>query len=196
MNPAYFQPLGNPDDGGAREEMMAYYDAPAYVRRARRVEQSLADLLARCQRQREEWVGMVRLRVGLLGALAGDWDRLRPLLADAGQAEALRGLHAELSPRLRVPVRPTSSEAALRRAVGELGESIERFNRRWVAFLARADLAPVNEAREAYNRYYVVEKECALRGSPGARPGFRPLPPFTREELERMLPPLPVPRLR
>src|SRR5207237_716642 len=107
--------------------------------------------------------------------------------------DALAGLHAELQPRLRLPVEPTTSRWALRRALTELASSMERFNRRWRAYLAKVDLRPVNDLRDGYNRYYVLEKEFALRNGLLARRGFTPLPPLGLEDLERRLPYLPVP---
>src|SRR5206468_8357600 len=73
----------------------AQYDAPAYVRRARGVETAYEDLLARCRRQRKEWLFGVRLHLGALRAGAGDWAALRPILADDRQVTALERLHAE-----------------------------------------------------------------------------------------------------
>jgi hypothetical protein len=56
------------------------------------------------------------------------------------------------------------------------------------------DLSQVNALRDGYNRYYVLEKECASRSPRTARHGFRPLPPLTADDLAALLPPLPVPR--
>ncbi|MCI0461684.1 MAG: hypothetical protein L0Z62_32435, partial [Gemmataceae bacterium] len=176
-------------------QFLAYHGAPAYVRRAREVEEAFETLLEKCRRQREEWLPMVRLRLGTLHALAGDWERLTPLVTD-GEVEALRRLHEELSPRLRVPVARASSQRALRRALRELRESIENFNRRWSAFLEKLELTYVNELRDGYNRYYVVEKECAVRSPALARQGFRPLEPVTAADVAAALPPLPAPQLR
>jgi len=178
------------------KEFMAQFDAPAYVRRARRVDAEWEGLLARCRRQRDEWLELVRTRLAMLHALAGDWGRVLPLLADAEDVESLRNMHAELRPELRLPVAPTESARVLRRAMAELAESLERFNRRWWAYLDTVDLVPVNAARDGYNRWYVLEKECALRSARLARQGFRPLPPLTLEAVVAVLPPLPVPRLR
>ena len=190
-------PILSRDDGSHTvKQFMAQYDAPAYVRRARRVDAEWEGLLARCRRQREEWLALVRTRLAMLHALAGDWGRLAPLLADTEHIEALRRLHAELRPELRLPVPPTTSVRALRRAVAELAESVERFNRRWREYLGAVDLGPVNAARDGYNRWYVLEKECALRSARLARQGFRPLAPLTLEAVVAALPPLPVPRLR
>jgi hypothetical protein len=187
-----------PFPGGDKlfNEVARMYGAPAYVRRARGVQEGLDSLVARCRRQREEWLPMVRLRLGLLQALAGDWERLRPLLKDPDQLADLQALHATLEPRLRVPVKPASSSYTLLRGLRELRESIERFNRRWLEFLPSVDLSHVNKLREGYNRYFVLEKECALRSARLSRHDFRPLPPFTLADLTALLPPLPVPQLK
>jgi hypothetical protein len=183
-------------DGAELQQLQAMFDAPAYVRRGRRVQAAFEELLARCRRQRDEWLGMVRTRLGLLRALAGAWEALAPHVADDEQLHALRRLEQELAPRLRVPVEAITSARPLRRALRELRESIERFNRRWADYLEGVDLGAVNELRDGYNRYYLLEKECASPSARVARHGFRPLPPLTREELAALLPPLPVPHGR
>jgi hypothetical protein len=181
-------------DGPELQQLQGMFDAPAYVRRGRRVQAAFEELLDRCRRQRHEWLGMVRTRPGLLRALAGEWEALARYLADADDLDGLRRLEQELTPQLRVPVEPTTSARALRGALRELCESMERFNGRWAAFLADLDLSTVNELREGYNRYYLLEKECASRSVRVARLGFHPLPPLTREEVAELLPPLAVPR--
>ena len=187
--------LGGGDERQLVQQFLSYHGAPAYVRRAREVEEAFRALLERCRRQRDEWLTLVRIRLGTLHGLAGDWEPLRPLLDDE-QWEAVRALHAELRPRLRVPVTRTSSLRALRRALAELCESLEGFNRRWAAYLREVDLSHLNALRDGYNRYYLIEKECAVRSPQLARQGFRPLPPATAADLEALLPPLPVPRPR
>jgi hypothetical protein len=176
-------------------DFMAHYGAPAYVRRANQVQEALDLLLHRCRRQRTEWLKLARTRLGVLRALAGDWTALRPLLADDEQARTLEELHADLQPRLRVPVGRTTSARKLRRALRELVESIEYFNRRWREFVPTVDVSRVNELRDGYNRYYLLEKECAMRSARLARQGFVRLEPLTTEGLTALLPPLPVPRL-
>jgi hypothetical protein len=179
----------------AVNQVLAQYDAPAFARRAQRVQRLFEQLLATCRKQREEWLDMVRTRLGLLHALAGGWGAVRPLLTDDAQLEALRNLHTALAPQLRAIVEPTASVRTLRQALTGLNESIERFNRRWQEFLDQVDLAPLNAARDGYNRYYLLEKECVVRSPHLARQGFQRLEPLTRAELAALLPPLAVPRL-
>jgi hypothetical protein len=179
----------------AFNEVLAQYDGPAYLRRARRVQGSYDGLLEQCRQQREEWLGMARVHLGMLRGLAGDWPALADHLADQQQLTVIAELWTTLQPRLRVPVEPTASARALRQAVGELIESLERFNRRWVDFVSGLDLAALNAERADYNRYYLLEKECAVRSPHIARQGYRAQEPLTADVLLAVLPPLRVPRL-
>jgi hypothetical protein len=185
-------PLGRPDNVELGH-LLSHYDAPAFVRRDRRVREAFDRLLDRCRRQRDEWLEMVRIRIGALYALAGDWGSLALLLADEEQIHVLRQLHVTLEPELRVPEEPTSSIRILRRALRELVESLERFNRRWRQFLQEVDLMEVNDLREGYNRYYLLEKECALRSARLARQRFQPFESVTREELAARFPVFAIP---
>jgi hypothetical protein len=188
-----FPALGRDDH---RNQLLAQFGPPAYLRRARAVRDALEQLLQACRRKREEYLEMVRVRLGQLKALAGGWEALGPLLRDDEQLDVLRRLHEELAPALRVPVAATASRRAHRRALLELRESLERFNRRWREYLGKVDRRHVNELRDGYNRYYVLEKECLLRSPRLAREGFERLGPLTADELAALLPPLPVPALK
>jgi hypothetical protein len=190
-------PIPSREDGRQTfNEILAYCDGPAYLRRARRVQAAWDQLLAYCRHQRDEWLAMVRVRLGTLHGLAGAWEALAPHLADEGQVCVLEELCAALDPRPRLPVGPTTSARALRAAVRELGDSAERFNRRWLEFVHGLDLTPVNEERANYNRYYLLEKECAVRSPFVARAGYKPLNPLTHDDILAALPPLTVPALR
>jgi hypothetical protein len=181
-------------DERAAREVIALYDSPAYIRRARQVHAAYDELIYRCQTQRQEWLELVRLRVGLIKALAGTWESLRPLLAGESDVVELRRLHDSLSPQLRAPVVATTSQREIRQALEELGESLDRFNRRWAEFLKNVDLTAVNNLREGFNLYYVLEKECAVGSATTARRGFQKLDPLTHEDLARLFPPLCVPQ--
>ena len=185
---------GRDDAGDLFKQVLAYYDAPAYVRRARRVQETHDALLAACRRRRDDLLPFVRLYLGRLFALAGDWRAVAALLADPADADRLARLFDDLRPEPRVRVAPTPSPRALRAALAELIDSLEAFNRRWRTFLAGLDLGPANEARDLYNRYYLLEKECAVRSPRVARQGYNPQPPLTPDDLARAFPPLPVPR--
>jgi hypothetical protein len=181
-------------DSQAFQYMVATYNGPAYARRARAVHAAFEHLLARCRKQRDEWLTFVRISLGMLHALAGSWDAVRPLVRDDESLDLLRRMHDELRPVLRITVDPTTSRRALRGTLAELIEGLERFNRRWNEYVVTVDLAGVNELREGYNRWYVLEKECALRNVATARAGFERLPPLTTADVLRHLPPFGVPR--
>jgi hypothetical protein len=188
--------LGRGDDNRVAKQLQARFDAPAFVRRAQRVQEALDQLIAVCRRQRDHWLTVPRIRLAVLKGLAGEWERLNPWLWKGDQVDVLRNLDDELRPRLRSRVEPTSSAPKLRRALGTLKESLEDFNRRWLAYLPTVDLTQVNELRESYNRYYLLEKECAMRSPRLARQGFRRLEPLTIRDLLLLLPPLAVPQLK
>jgi hypothetical protein len=183
------------DSQNAYKEFIAIYGAPAFVRRAREVEDALAQLLQRCRRQRDEWLLMVRLNLGILRGMAGEWSALRPVVASDDDLTILDRLHQELKPVLRSTVDVTSSQRRLRNVLREVCESLESFNRRWHAWVPTLDLTRVNELREGYNRYYLLEKECALRSARVAREGFVRLEPLTLDDVRTLLPLLPLPTL-
>jgi hypothetical protein len=177
------------------QQLIAANDGPAYVRRARRVHDAFEQLVHQGRKQRDEWLRMVRLSLGMLHALAGSWDAVRPCVHDDDALDLLRRLHDDLQPRLRVAVVPTKSRRRLRTTLAELVDGLERFNRRWQEYVHKLDLRPVNELRDGYNRWYVLEKECALRNAAAARAGFQRLPPLTVEDVLTRLPLLGVPWL-
>jgi hypothetical protein len=188
--------LGRNDDNRIVKQFQAQFDVPAFVRRAQRVQEALDQLVAICRRQRHQWLSMPRIRLGVLKGLAGEWERLSSWLADGDQVKVLHDLDNELAPQLRSRIEPTSSGRKLQRGLQALKESLEYFNRRWQAFLPGVDLTQINELRVNYNRYYLLEKECAMRSPRLARQGFRRLEPLTIRELADLLPPLTMPQLK
>jgi len=183
------------DELRVRMMVAAQYDAPAYIRRARGVEAAFEDLLARCRRQRSEWLFGVRLHLGALRAGANGFGALRPLLADDGQVAVLERLHAEAGDP-EVPMTGPADARGQRRALARVRASVERFNRRWLAFIAELDLTEMNRLRDGYNRYYLLEKECAVGPARLLPQTFRRLPPVTTADVLDRLPPLPAPQLR
>jgi hypothetical protein len=188
--------LGRNDASHLVKQCLAHYDAPAFIRRARRVQETFDHLLRRCRQQRDEWLQPVVLWLRTLGALLSDWDALGPLLKSEDQVHAFAELQATLGLTLRPRSESAVSLRTLRSALRSLHEGIERFNRRWQEYLHTVNLNEVNALRDGYNRYYLLEKECALRSARIARRGFRRLEPLTVEELARLLPLLPVPQVR
>ena len=168
---------------------------PAYVRRARAVEAEFENLIAHCRRQRR---GMAadgsharRLaasfgrRIYRAASVAGR----RGSIGDAGKAPG----HAGSAVTHPGPINFFTAKAVA--VVRELHESIERFNQKWTSYLADLDLTSVNRLREGYNRFYLLEKECAIRSPRLARPGFHVLEPVTPVTLFGLFPLLPLPRI-
>jgi hypothetical protein len=173
--------------------VLARYGEPPYARRARAAEEAYDTLLEQCRRRREELLADVRRLLGRLRPPAGDWAALRPWLADAAQVGALE----ELAAAVPAPAEASAPVGARhrRRALRALAGAVARFNAAWGEFLHGLDLSGVNALRDGYNRYYVLEKEMALRSPVLARRGFLPLPELTVDDLAALLPPLPVPQL-
>jgi hypothetical protein len=176
---------------GAREdyhlnELLAAFDAPAYIRRARGVEMALDLLFRRTGAQRNEWLRMVKIHLATLEAVAGGWDKAGWLIANTDEMAALT---RELQPKLRARVSPNSWR--MRGVARRLNAAIDRFNERWTAYVPTIDLTPVNSVRDGYNRWYVLEKSCAVRNDAVARAGFVPLVPLTHAEIAAHYPALP-----
>lgn len=178
---------GHDDERRSAMFVVAQFDAPAYMRRAKRVESAFTDLIDRLRIRRDELLKGVRLHLRLLLDLAGSVDAVRPNLSDE-HFKAFSGLIADFGLTEREPT--GASIRRLRRALRELGVSVARFNRRWLACVAEADLSAVNAERDGYNRWYLLEKECAV-GVIRSRQGFTPLEPVTHEDVLRELRPLP-----
>ena len=177
------------------QEIASLFDAPAYIRRARLVETSWLDLLSRLGGVRRKQLELVRLRLGQLLALAGGWEALRSWLPDEKDRDELRRLHDELQPRLRIPLTATTSRRLLRSALNDLQTAMTAFNRRWSKLIAKTDLQPVNDIRDAYNRYYLLEKECVVGSAQVARIGFQRLEPLSVDDVLKSLPLLKVPQI-
>lgn len=190
------QPIYARDEESDSRQILANFDAPAFVRRARDVQGSWEELLQRCTRQRDEWLQLPKIRLGIGAALAGEWAAVGNLLADPADARHLEEMHARWQPKLRVIPPRTDSPRKLHVALSQLIHSWARFNRRWQRFVEEVELTRLNERRAAYNRYYVLEKECALRSATLARQGFRLLPAVTPDDLFREFPLIRVPTLR
>jgi hypothetical protein len=172
------------DDRRLMMQLVGQYDAPAYIRRARAVEHAHEQILERCQRQRREWLAGVRLHLKWLSRAIGDAD------LDSASIDAIRQLRRECEFTGR---ETQKSGRGIATALRQLRASVARFNRRWATFVDRLDLAEINRLREGYNRYYILEKECAVGSLRLVGTTFRRLEPMTCDELHRLFPPLPMP---
>jgi hypothetical protein len=183
---------GNDDTNFLGKYVIATQGGPAYVRRGRRVEEALEQLLAKCEDRWEQDVGPVVEKLCLVRTMPQLEDRMRPLLADEAELAVFRQLEGRLLAKPPVTILP---ERQFPRAFRDLIAAIDRFNAAWAAFLRNLDLKPLNDLRTDYNKYYLLEKECALRSPRLARHGYRPLALLNVDDLFARFPLLPRPRL-
>ncbi len=183
-------PLMDGEDSNMFQQFVAQGGAPAFVSRGTQVEEAFQRVLKKCEKQRAEWLEIFGLRLATVKALAGSFDALRFWLSTE-QIESLEELHDELQPRLRIPRERTTSSKVLEKALKELQEAISFFNNRWRKYLNDFDLSKVNDLRERYNAYYLIEKECVVRSPVVARRHFEELKPVTIDDLLSHFPLLP-----
>ena len=168
--------------------VLGLFDVPAFARRGADLDYALDRLHRKLGRERSGMLDMVRMRLKQWAALANGPDDWRdafaapvyPLYEQAGAGEP------SWAPK------PASGRKR-RAAARDLIASVDRFDKRWRAYLDAARLDSVNRQIDAYNRYYVFEKECVVGSARLAARLFVPKPEVTREGLAALYPPIPVP---
>ncbi|MHC4472845.1 MAG: hypothetical protein ACYTDY_00695 [Planctomycetota bacterium] len=169
---------------------------PAYVRRAKRLEDSTARLFDTAREAREEMLVFVALRFRQALDLLEE-EHARELPPET--VGALGGILEEIEAlpsfcRLRERPRRAHRKRELDRALGSLGESVRRFNREWRRWLEEeAPLSEVNAQVEGYNKNYAFEKQCAVKYVPLNRIRAEKKRPLTVEDLLDRFPFLPEP---
>ena len=171
-------------------EMLGLFDVPAYARRGQDLDHAIARLHARCDRERSALLEMVHLRLRQWAAAATGPDDWRGVFA-APVAPLWPATGAEPPTWAARPETPRRRRAIAR----DLVSSLQRFNRRWSAAFDALDLDPLNRLVDGYNRYYLLEKECAFGSARLARHRFTPREPLSRDEIWAQHPELPVPEL-
>jgi hypothetical protein len=167
--------------GDDRLAWAAALGVPAFVRRARALEDAVERLRASIARERAR--------------------RLRPLLAPARRLEESRRLGAVLPPAVAAVLdilreepgfaaRAPSPARSPARAAADLLSRAREFNRRWPGYLESVPIGDVRALQSDYNRYYPIEREMALRG---VKMAFREVPLLEAADLARWFPPLPEP---
>ena len=189
------------DDEGSRGEFLKLLaqqgEEPSFLRRAKAAQGAWDDLLQRCQSDRDALLRWPRMYLGNLARqLNGDWSRLRPLLEDDRQINALQGLHVEWNGGPSVASNSSSPWSTIRGSLKEFVVSARRFNDAWSKHLQDVDLGEVNRLRTEYNAYYPIEKAAAFDCENIEGLGFVPLDIVTVEFLATIFPPLTLPVLR
>jgi hypothetical protein len=170
-------------------QLLGLFDVPAFARRGQELEFALDHLQARLRREREERLDMVRLRLRQWGSVATSPTDGLDLLDLAAPLEVLYDSASAGPPIWAATPGPPRRRLSFAR---DLAGSVERFNRRWAAFLDGLNLAPINSMIDNYNRYYLLEKECVFGSSRVAARNFRPIRHVTPERLRDDHPPLPA----
>ena len=170
--------------GAVQNERLAWAAAlgvPAFVRRARALEDAVARLRESIARERAS-------RLGWLFALARRLDESRR------QGRVLPPPVAALLDALRdepgFVARAATPSRNLPRASVDLLSRARDFNRRWLGYLESVPIDEIRALQSDYNRYYPIEREMALRGT---RMAFREIPLLETADLVRWFPPLPEP---
>lgn len=177
----------------AYQEMLMCFDTPAYIQRSQSVEAEWNAVLSRCKKQRNTWLEIPLMRLAKLERLTdSDWTRFDVFAQP--EAKALSELVDLWKPKLRSSINPATNRKDATRAADALIDAFNRFNQRWLAFIEDFDLNKLNQLRQDYNDYYVLEKECVVLSPKVAQWGFEPLPPATLDDLLKLFPLLHVPR--
>ena len=173
--------------GAFPEEKLAWAAAlgvPAFVRRANALEEAVATLHGGIRAERSRRLRFLHPAARVLEAARRAGAALPP-----GVAAALDAIVED--PGFRPGPPPTAPLSPRRVASGarRLRHRILDFNSRWCDYLAGVSLEKVRSLQIAYNRWYPLEREFALRG---VRMPFTPVPLLDREDIVRMHPGLPL----
>lgn len=171
-------------------QLLGLFDVPAYVRRGQDLESTLERIHARCRRERETLMEMVRLRLRQWATADRGPGSSDPIFQSP--IDALWPLCGVAPPTWTN--RP-ASHWRRRTIARDLIASVERFNQRWTVFLQGLNLDAANRQIDQYNRYYLLEKECSLGSARLAHRHFTPKAFLTHDDLAEAFPALPVPVL-
>lgn len=168
--------------------MLGSFDTPAFARRGSDLERSLNAFHQRCAAVRREMLPMVELRLRQWLAVATG-----PLDFAGYFQHPLDALFAAADLPMTPWAAHRASNRARQRVAIDLETSTLRFNRRWRAHVEKLDLAPLNRMIDAYNNYYILEKECVVGAHRLAARFFQPCARLSTESILSRWPTLPMP---
>ncbi|MFK7820457.1 MAG: hypothetical protein AB8G99_17180 [Planctomycetaceae bacterium] len=181
------------DEQNLFQQITGSFDEPAFLRRAKDTEAAWQVLLARTERKRVDWLKMPTIYLGRVFMLASGSHPLSRFVCEHSVA-TLHRQFTDLNPALRRKISAASTDGEVRSELKKLIQSFERFNTRWQAYVEDIDFGEVNMLRAGYNKYYTLEKECALMSSRTATAGFQELPMVGPKDIHCHFPPLSIPR--
>ena len=183
-------PAGNSDAEADVKELLGLFDVPAFARRGQELEFAVRRLHDRCRAARETMLDMVRMRLRQWSTAVSGPSAWK--LFFGRSIEPLWQLSGAEPPRWGTQAASIRQQQLI---ASHLEKSVVRFNRRWTHYLGRLNLDPTNQLIDQYNRYYVLEKECAMGSWRLALRHFSPVPLLTTEKFLQDHPCLPVPEL-
>ena len=175
--------------------VLGQFDAPAFIRRAKSVEMDTETLFYKCKKHRESWLHQpqrlfhsIKSRVG---GTPPDWQKLQKWCKNPEQIAYLRTLDPFLEPALRFPPKPTRWFWGISPEIETLRTQIKAFNKAWLVWVRELDLSEINNARNGYNKWYLLEKECSILSRAVANQGFEPLPLLDTHDILAWFPLIP-----
>ena len=169
-------------------QLLGMFEVPAFARRGQDLEFLLARLRDRLVRERGAMLVMVRLRIRQWTSVAVSYADGSDLISGPIE-ESIRRVMNEPPPNWAASPGPKRKRIV---AARDLIASVDRFNRRWSKFLNELKLEPFNARIDDYNRYYLLEKECAFGSAKVAARGFQEVSRLTVEGLLEDHPLLPI----
>jgi hypothetical protein len=185
-------PFGGPSED--EKAMLGLGDPPAFLRRGMSVVDAENRVRRQCETAREEMLFAVKLRLRAWNRLTTDRESIRRSMSAEATAAVARLNESSYGPdESKVSIEPTGWPVFAGRRWIALVAAVEDFNRNWRRFIDAFPLDDLHRAIDGYNRYYVLEKECAVRSIHTARRGFTPRTKPTNVDLLGEFPPLETP---
>lgn len=185
-------PFGGPSED--EKALLGLGDPPAFLRRGQSVADAENRVRRKCETAREEMLFAVKLRLRAWNRLVGDREFIRrSMSAEAVSAIARLNESVFGADESTVSIEPTGWPVFAGRRWNAIVAAVEDFNRNWRRFIDAFQLDDLHRAIDGYNRYYVLEKECAVRSIHTARRGFTPRTKPKNDDLLDEFPPLIMP---
>lgn len=175
--------------------VLGQFDAPAFIRRAKSVEMDTETLFHKCKKHRNGWLHQPQRAFHAIKSRVGgtppDWQRLLAWSKQPEQIAYLRDLDPFLEPALRFPPKPSRWFWGISQEIEILRKQIKGFNQAWLEWVQELDLSEINNARDGYNKWYLLEKECSILSCAVASQGFVPLTLLTPGDILSWFPLIP-----
>jgi hypothetical protein len=185
-------PFGGPSED--EKALLGLCEPPAFLRRGMRVDDAEARVDKQCETARLQMLFAVRLRLRSWNRLVHDHPAIRERMSLAAAESVAEIGRTAFLPREAIMIPgPAGWRFLAMRHWRALVLAVEEFNANWKRFLEAFPLDDLHRVIDDYNRYYVLEKECAVRSFHTARRGFTPRKKTAVSDLLERFPPLPAP---